>query len=67
MFSSDGKLSNDEFLTIMKNWKLRASKVCYQTITIVLPQIMAWAFISFQQVFTPASKRDQQLYNTGIY
>ena len=23
----DGKLSNDEFLTVMKNWKLRSFKV----------------------------------------
>ena len=25
----------------------------------ILPQIMAWAFISFQQLFTPATKRDR--------
>ena len=30
-------------------------------ITILL-QIMAWAFISFQQLFTPATKQDQRLY-----
>ena len=29
VFLGDGKLSNDEFLTVMKNWKLRASKVSY--------------------------------------
>ena len=27
----------------------------------VLPQIMARAFISFQQLFTPATKQDQRL------
>ena len=27
---------------------------------------MAWAFISFQQLFTPATKRGLQLYETGI-
>ena len=33
---------------------------------IVLPQIMAREFISFQQIFTPATKRDRQLYETSI-
>ena len=27
---------------------------------------MAWMYISFKQLFTPASKRDQQLYETGV-
>ena len=27
----------------------------------ILPQIMARAFISFQQLFTPATKQDQRL------
>ena len=38
--------------------------MCIHTYT-VLPQIMAQAFISFQQPFTPATKRDQRLYETG--
>ena len=33
----------------------------------VLPQIMAWAFISFQQLFTLATKQDRRLYETGVY
>ena len=33
----------------------------------VLPHIMAWAFIFFQQLFTPATKQDRQLYETSIY
>ena len=33
----------------------------------VMPQIMARAFISFQQLFTTATKRDQRLYETRIY
>ena len=33
----------------------------------VLPQIMAREFISFQQLFTLATKRDRRLYETGIY
>ena len=33
----------------------------------VLLQIMAQAFISFQQLFTPATKRDWRLYETGDY
>ena len=32
----------------------------------VLPQIMAQAFISFQQIFTSATKQDRQLYETAI-
>ena len=28
---------------------------------------MAWVLISFQQLFTPATKSDWQLYETGIY
>ena len=27
----------------------------------------AWAFISFQQLFAPATKQDQRLYEIGIY
>ena len=34
---------------------------------IVLPQIMAQAFISFQQLVTPATKQDRRLYETGVY
>ena len=36
-------------------------------ITTVLPQIMAPAFISFQQLSNLATKQDQRLYETGIY
>ena len=35
--------------------------------TYALPQIIAQAFISFQQPFTPATKSDRQLNETGIY
>ena len=28
---------------------------------------MAQVFISFQQLFIPATKQDQQLYETGVY
>ena len=37
----------------LKIWKARNT---------VLPQIMAWAFISFQQLFTLATKQDWRLY-----
>ena len=33
----------------------------------ILPQIMAQVLISFQQLFAPVTKRDRQLYETGIY
>ena len=33
----------------------------------VMLQIMARALISFQQLFTPATKRDRRLYETRIY
>ena len=33
----------------------------------VLPQIIARAFISFQQLFTLATKRDRRLYKAGVY
>ena len=33
----------------------------------ILPQIMARAFISFQQLLTPATIRDQRVYETGVY
>ena len=34
--------------------------VCsYLIIYTVLPQVMAWAFISFQQLFNPATKQDR--------
>ena len=33
----------------------------------VLSYIMAQAFISFQQLFSSASERDQQLYKTDIH
>ena len=33
----------------------------------ILPQIMARVFISFQQLFTPATKRDWRLYEIGVY
>ena len=33
----------------------------------LLPQIMAQVFISFQQPFTVATKRNQWLYETGVY
>ena len=34
---------------------------------LVVPQIMAQTFISFQQLFTLAIKRDRWLYETGDY
>ena len=33
----------------------------------VLPQIMARVLISFQELFTPVTKRDQRLYETDVY
>ena len=33
----------------------------------ILPQIMARAFISFQQLFTLATKQDRRLYETSVY
>ena len=33
----------------------------------VLPQIMAQALISFQQLFAPATKQDRLQYDTIIY
>ena len=32
-----------------------------------IAQIMAQVFISFQQLFTTATKRDWQLYETGVH
>ena len=51
-----------------KAYNITAFGAAMHTVLTVLPQIMARAFISFQQLFTPATKQDQRLiYETGVH